>query len=141
MAKTASFGAELAWDSSGGSSYTAIAQVRSIKPPMVENDEIEVTTHDSTGGYREFIAAPLKDGGEVEIELVWDPDAATHDATTGLLSGAVSADIATFRLTFPDGTIWYFPGFVKTFEPGALDTDNEMTATVTIRVSGAPTLA
>lgn len=140
MTKRAAFGSVLAWDAAGGTNYTDIAQVRTIKPPMVENEEIDVTTHDSTGGYREFIAAPLKDGGEVTLELVWDPAGATHDATTGLLSGAVSAAAASFELTFPNGTVWTFPGFVKAFEPGDLETDGEMTADVTIRVSGAPTL-
>ena len=144
MAKAASFGAVLAVDYAGGTSYTAVGQVRSVKPPMIENDEIDVTTHDSSGGFREFIAAPLKDGGEVELELVWDPALASHkNASGGLLYAAnqVPPTVATWTLILPDSgsTVWAFSGFVKKFEPGELAIDNEMTATVTIRVSGAPT--
>lgn len=144
MAKAASFGAVLAVDYSGGTTYVDVAQVRKIKPPMVENDEIDVTTHDSSGGFREFVAAPLKDGGEVELELVWDPALASHkNASGGLLYAAnqVPPTVAAWELTLPDAasTTWTFDGFVKSFEPGELNIDNEMTATVIIRVSGAPT--
>ncbi len=146
MAKESSFGATLSADYAAGSTYVAVAQIRSIKPPKVENEEIDVTTHDSSGGFRNFIGVPIKDAGEVELEIVWDPALATHkNAAGGLLYAAMQnpPTVAAWKIVLPDaaGTIWTFPGFVKTFEPGDLTVDNEMTAKVVIRVSGAPTLA
>ena len=46
---------------------TTISEVTSISAPNLTADTIDVTTHGSTGRYREFIQG-LRDGGEITIE-------------------------------------------------------------------------
>lgn len=142
MTKFSAFGTEIAWDPAGGSSFTAIAQVASIDGPSITREEIDVTTHDSLEMWREFIKS-LKDGGEVSFDLVFDPDLGTHNTTTGLLSDySQDQTIATWRLTFPDttNTTWTFPGFITEFGVTAA-IDDALKASITIKVSGKPTLA
>ena len=48
--------------------YDVIAEVNHITGPSMTRDFIDVTSLDSTGGYREFIAA-FRDGGTVELTM------------------------------------------------------------------------
>lgn len=142
MAKMSAYGIELAWDPAGGSAFTDIAQVKMITPPGISRESIDVTTHDSANAWMEFIKG-MKDGGEVSFDIEYDPDLGSHDATTGLLSDfAEDSDIAAWRLRFPDTnqTTWTFPGFLTAFNPTG-DPKADLTASITIKVSGQPTLA
>lgn len=142
MAKYSAFGTQLAWDPAGGSSYSTIGQIHNIGGPNLARDNIDVTTHDSTDMWREFIKS-LKDGGEVTFDITYDPALGTHDASTGLLSDFGDDDtIPNWQITFPDtgATTWTFPGFVTGFSP-AEPIDDKLAASVTVKVSGAPTLA
>ena len=44
-----------------------IGNLTNISGPGITADTIDVTSHDSTGGYRQFIAG-LIDGGEISLE-------------------------------------------------------------------------
>ena len=46
----------------------AIAEINNIDGPNLARDTIDVTSLDSTGGYREFIGG-FRDGGEVTLEM------------------------------------------------------------------------
>ena len=120
-----------------------IAEVTNIGGPKLARDTLEVTHHKSTGMWREFIKG-LKDGGEVSLDLNFLPFHATHNAsTTGLLADfSDDTTIAAWVLTFPDsgGTTWSFNGIVTGFEPSQ-PFDDKLTASVTIKVTGQPTLA
>jgi hypothetical protein len=141
MTKIHAFGTILAWDPAGGSSYTNIGQVTSISGPGLARETVDVTTHDNTSMWRSFIKS-LKDGGEISFDILYDPDLGTHNYATGLLSdfGADSV-IANFRLTFTDTgpTQWLFPGIVTGFETTE-PIDDALKASITVKVSGAPTL-
>lgn len=142
MTKIAGYGTALAWDPAGGSSYTSIGQVQDISGPGLARDSIDVTTHDSPNAWRQFIKG-LKDGGELTFDIVYDPALATHAASAGLLSDFTSQTvIPNWRITFPNtgATVWTFPGFLTGFEEGA-PVDDYLSASVTVKVSGAPTLA
>jgi predicted secreted protein len=142
MAKMSAFKTKIAWDSAGGSSFTEIAQVRAITPPSISRSEIDVTTHDSPNGWMEYIKG-LKDGGEISFEIIFDPSLGTHDAITGLLSDFNDdTSIANWRIIFPDtaNTTWTTLGFLTGFEADA-PTDDALTASITIKVTGQPTLA
>lgn len=121
-----------------------IAEVTNIGGPGLARDTLEATHHKSPNMWREFIKG-LKDGGEVSLDLNFLPFNSTHNASvsTGLLADfSDDTTISTFVLTFPDSgaTSWTFPGIVTGFEP-ASPFDDKLTASVTIKVSGQPTLA
>ena len=109
----------------------------------VMSRELPDATHlGSPGGYREFIGG-LRDGGEVTLDLNWLPGDATHDANTGLLSIFNSNNTGkNWRITLPTTptTTVSFSGPVSAFEPD-IPVDDKISLSVTIKVSGAVTIA
>lgn len=117
-----------------------IAAVKSISGPGIKLDTEDVTSHDSVDGWEEVVATILR-SGEVSIDLMYDPAAATHKNTSGgLLYDLVHRASTTYSITFPDGTVWSFTAFVTGFEPDAA-ADGSLTASVTLKITGKPTIA
>jgi predicted secreted protein len=119
---------------------TTIAELTDISGPTLEADELDVTSHSSVDGYREFIQG-LKDAGEVSIEGNFLPANNTHDASTGLLSIYDSGEVTGFQIVFPDtdSTTWEFDAIVTGFEPTA-PVEEVLTFTASLKVTGKPTL-
>ncbi|MGA5669017.1 phage tail tube protein [Streptomyces pseudogriseolus] len=135
MAGLDAFGTQLErGDGAGTEVFTPIANVTNITPPGIERETYDVTAHDSPDGWREFIGG-LKDGGEVEIELNYDPR--EHDV---LVSDFEDSDPRNYRIVFP-GTLgqWAFKAIMSGFESEAPH-DDKLSATVTFKVSGKPTI-
>src|SRR5687768_227094 len=61
-----------------GTTYEVIANVTNISGPSRSRETIDVTAHDSPDQYMEFIGG-LKDGGEVSLDINYDPSETTHD--------------------------------------------------------------
>lgn len=115
---------------------TEIAEVTNISAPSVSRDSIEYTSHSSAGGFREFMPG-LKDGGEVSLDINWDPSNATHQSLyTQLNTGTANT---AFSIVFPNAWEFNFNGHVTGFDATA-PIDDRLTASVTIKVSGQPTL-
>lgn len=136
MAQQAAFGTLLEIDNAG---YSTVAYVRDISGPNLSMDTIETTNHSSSSGWRTYVAG-LIDGGEISANIAWDPGAATHGNSTGLLSELTGRTIEGFRVTWPDTSTFTFDGLVTGFEPGAPH-DGLLTADVRIKVTGAVTVA
>lgn len=87
--------------SDGGSPavYTPIAEVYNIKAPSLSRDTIDVTHHESTAGWREFIGG-LPNAGEVTLDVNFLPANATQTAQTTNLSS--SSPFNTYRIVFSD---------------------------------------
>lgn len=127
--------------------YETIAQLKSIDGPSFDTDDLDVTTHDGSQGFHEYIPG-LKEGGELSFDINFVPDLASHSAASGVLSRYMEDGqdkLHNFRLTFPDassasGIYWTFPGYVKGFGITA-PVDDVLGASVTIKVAGRPTLA
>ena len=92
MAGLDGFGASLLRsDMASSPTYTEIANVTSISGPSISRNVYDVTAHDSTNSYMEFIGG-LKDGGEISFDLNWDPENATHEALFSDLDDVVPRD-------------------------------------------------
>lgn len=120
--------------------FTSIAEIVELTPPQMSRDEIDVTSHSSSDGYREFIAG-LRDGGEVSFRANWLPTNATHDGTTGLLETFNDNVTHNWKIILPNtlATI-SFSGFLTAFEPDTpLEEQGQLSGT--IKVSGKPTVA
>lgn len=128
-------------DGAGPEVFTTIAEVSSIKGPSLSRATVDVTSHDSVGGFREYIGG-LGDGGELTFDMNYIPTGATHNASTGVLSKLKNNTRTNFKLVFTDAgpTEWAFSGFVTKFDTSE-PIDNRIMASVTIKVSGRPTLA
>lgn len=127
----------------GGSpeSFTTIAEVTTIGGPSLGLDTIDATNHDSTAGWEEVIGGILR-SGEVTFDINYIPTDATHDASTGLIADMVARTKRNFELVFPDtgSTTWSFTGLVSKFAPSA-PVDGKLSASVSLKLSGQPTLA
>lgn len=145
MTKYSSFGAALAIGSgliATTPTYVTIAQVSNVAGPSMALDTVDVTTHDSAGGFREFVAG-LADAGEVTFDLVYDPDSATHANSSGGVVYRLHQRTATaFKLTLTDttATVITFDAFVTAFEPSE-PVDGAMTASLTLKITGQLTWA
>lgn len=120
---------------------TVLAQVSNISGPGLSLDTEDVTTHDSTGAWEEVVGTILR-SGEVTIDIVYDPAHATHkNAGNGLLADLVGRASATYSIKFPDAatTTWSFSAFCTGFEP-SMPVDGALTASVTFKLTGSPTL-
>ena len=119
---------------------TQLAEVVSATFPSDEADEVDVTHLLSPGRRKEFKAG-LIDGGEMTVTLNYDPGSATDL----LLTAAKEAgDTRSVRVVVPsetgDGSAdWNFTtsGFVKKYAPDTMAAGDKITATATIRISGA----
>lgn len=120
----------------------AIAEITEIAAPTLSRDAIEKTHHSSPDAWREFVKG-LKDGGEVSFTISYDPAAASHNPTTGLLADfANDTTIDTYAFVFPNTppTTWTFAAFITSFEPQP-ELEGLLRASVTLKVAGKPTLA
>lgn len=121
--------------------YTTIAQVQDISGPGLSLNTDDVTAHDSPGGWMEFVGT-VKDGGEVSFDLVYDPAEGTHEnASGGLLYELDQKTAKAYKIVFPDtaNTAWTFNAFVTAYEPSS-PVDGKLAASVTLKITGQPTL-
>jgi len=115
-----------------------VVQVSNIDGPEISLDTEDVTTHDSTDAYEEFVATIIRTGN-VSLDLVWDPNAATHAAAAGgLLNDLTARTLVEYSVVFPTtpAATATFDALVTQFKPGA-NTTGALVASVTLKVSGA----
>ena len=118
-----------------GSAWVNLAEVKSINGPTMSREMIDVTSLDSTGGYREFIAS-YRDGGTVDLTMIFRRD--TYD----LMHGDFEDDtVHNYEIVLPDGdhTSLEFEGYVNEV-PLSIVADDAVTADVSIKVTSAPTV-
>ena len=111
-----------------------IAHLTTIGEIGIESDEIETTTLDSEGGYREFIAS-LKDAGEMSLEGMIK----NNDAMEAMLALADGQSVESWYIEFLSGDKWEFDGFLKAYKEGESTIDGVRTFSGAIRISGKPT--
>lgn len=79
---------------------TAIVHVEEMEFPEFEKIVADVTAHDSTGGYAEYIATGKRQLNSFKVTLGWDSAAATHAA---IKSAFASDSASTIVASDPDG--------------------------------------
>jgi len=115
----------------------AIAELTSIGGPTISADTLDVTSHDSPDGYREFLQG-LRDAGEISIEGNFIPGNAGQKALkTDMDDG--SSD--SYTVTFPTamGTTWEFSAIITAFETSA-PFDDKASFTATLKITGKASL-
>lgn len=115
-----------------GSAWQNIAEVNSITGPGMTRETIDVTSLDSTGGYREFIAS-FRDAGTVQLNMNFSR--VTYDL---MKDDFESDDLQLYEIVLPDSenTSFEFNGFV-TECPINIPTDDKISSDVVIKISGA----
>lgn len=118
-----------------GSAWANIAEINSITGPSMSRDTIDVTSLDSTGGYREFITG-FRNAGTVALKMNFTRD--TYD----LMKADFESDtLQNYEIVLSDteNTTLEFEGLVTEL-PLTIPADDKMTADVTIQISGQVTV-
>ena len=119
-------------------SKKTVAELTEIGGMELSADTIEVTTLDSSDGYREFIQG-LKDAGEVSLSGYFNPTVGKGQKEVYELFE--SGELTSFEIEFPPslGAKWAFKGVVTAISTSAPMEDN-IPFEASIKVSGKPTL-
>ena len=115
--------------------FTAVAEVNSISLPNMSRGTYDVTSLNSTGGYKEFIAG-FRDSGEVKIELNF-----TMSEYNKLTVDFETSTKIDYQIVLPDTSATML-GFsaLCTSVGGAVPADGKVTASATFKISGEVTL-
>jgi predicted secreted protein len=113
-----------------------IAEINSIEGPNEDRDTIEVTSLDTEGGYDEFITG-FMEGGTLVLNMNFNRsgyEVMKQDFEIDL--------VRDYRIVLPDDedTTLEFEGLVTEI-PITMEAENQLTADVTIQVSGEVTIA
>ena len=122
-------------DGSSSEQFTAIAEVNDISGPELNREFYDVTSLDSTGGWREFIAG-FRDAGNVVLNMNF-----TLASFSDLWEDYNDSDSHNYQIVLPntEATVLEFAGYVINL-PWTIPTDDKITVAVTIKVDGQPTL-
>lgn len=120
------------WD---GSNWVDIAEINSITGPGMSRGTIDVTSLDSTNGYREFIGS-FRDGGTVALSMNFSRS--TYET---MKTDFESDTLQNYEIYLSDAehTSFEFEGLVSELSL-AIPTDDKISADVTIKVSGQMTI-
>jgi len=117
--------------SDGAGGWIELAEVIDLTPPNQQTEEVEKSHLRSPGKTREYLSG-WNDPGEAGVTINFIPGSATATLILGLKASGVAR---AHRITWPNGEIWTFSGFIKGFEASS-PMDDRLTAVVTIRVTG-----
>jgi predicted secreted protein len=123
--------------------YTAIASVKTWNGVEIASIMSEVTAHDSPGGYREHIPSGLFEVTDIELGLAFDIGEGTHaNASGGLVHAMLNKTLLAYQIVLPDtgSTTWTFDAYVQKVKMESPKEEHIM-ATVTLKITGQPTLA
>jgi hypothetical protein len=130
-------GSSIKYGSTAATSSTAIANILSISGPNQTRAAVDITAMDSASGAMEFIAG-LADPGETSFDLLFEGTSGGQYTTLNALYQGGSTN--HFHISFADGANWYCKG-VLTSLGHTIPLDDKMTASITIKHSGAPTVS
>src|SRR5262245_3616751 len=126
-----------------GNPFVTVAEVKNISGPSTEVSTIDVTTHSSaaSGNYREFIPS-LIDPGTIDVDMNWVPGNTTH---SNLWTDLQNRTLRDWQIITPtmggaaSGSTISFAAYVVGL-PKEFPTDDVMSATLNLRITGAVTI-
>lgn len=114
---------------------TAIGHLTELGEIAQDSEEIDITTLDSTGAYREYLPG-FKDAGQMTVSGYYAPGDDTQKILNTLYK---SGDTAKWAIKFNDGSRLEFSAFVKGVTFGPTGVDNVPGFGATLRVTGVVT--
>jgi predicted secreted protein len=115
-----------------GEALLPIAELTNIGGPKLAAEFLDVTSHDSVGGYREFIQT-LRSGGDLPIEGNFIP---SDEGQFALLTAFNDGSKDNYTIELPDEKgEWAFEAYVASFEMGA-PFEGKLTFTASLKITG-----
>jgi len=98
----------------------------------IENSEIDVTTLDSAGNFKEYIPG-FKESGELPISGILK-----NDTFLETLNALVNAQTVEYwKITTADGAAYWFAAYVKSAKEGEATPESVRTWNSVLRITGA----
>lgn len=85
-----------------GAGYITLAYLTEIGEFKPERDDVEVTNHQSTLGFKEFRPG-LIDPGSLDFTGVWDAEATQTPFFDDIVAGVTTSNVYTYRIVLPRG--------------------------------------
>jgi hypothetical protein len=131
----------LRFASATSAAYTTVADVIDISGPNPQrDDQIDVTSIQSTAAYRTYLPGPFIDPGEMTFNIFYNPTVASHStAATGLAGLFVAGSTVVWRVQIAgasSGQNIQFNGYISSFEP-SMTVGEAVQASLTVRLTGA----
>lgn len=118
------------------SAATLISEMGSYGSPERTADTIEMTSHDSTDRFREFLQG-LRDGGEATLSGNAVPTDAGQAAILAHFNSAT--DVQRLEIAFPDGAATNFDALCTAVQPVTdADVESKLEFSATLKVTGEP---
>jgi predicted secreted protein len=128
-------GAEFRRYNTGTSKWERIAELTSFDGPNKKRDTVDVTSLDSTDGYKEFIGG-LRDAGEVKLPMHFTRDG--YDLANDDFESDTKQNYE-ISLPDPDNTTFSFLGLITALELKVAG-DKAISADFTVKISGPVTI-
>lgn len=112
-----------------------LGAIKSLSWDGITREVIDVTTFATTGG-KAFELSELYDAGEIEAEILFDPD----DVPKVMVSGAQASESATVTWSDSGGTTWAVGVLASAFSVSAGDAVDRVLASCTLKCTGAITV-
>lgn len=133
MSGVRSIGTKLTLQAEGSEDDLVLKHLESIGEQTSSTEEIDVTTLDSPGGNREFVAGS-SDNGSVSVVAN-----NLYDGQAEILQSLKTAgDVRTWVTEFNSGATLTYNAFIQEFTFGEATTDGKDTVSFSLRVSGTP---
>jgi hypothetical protein len=117
--------------------YGTIGELHDITPPALTRKTIDTTSHNDPD---ESFVVGIRRKGELKFQIGFVPSLAAHDHLVGVTKSWLDGAKDSWRILYPDGSIWTFDGYVVGIAPSA-KLDGDLTAEITIRPTGAQVFA
>lgn len=117
----------------GVGAFVTIGELRDITPPSLTRNPIETTSHNEV---EESFVVGIRRKSEMSFQIGYVPGLASHEI---LEAAWASGSRDVWRITYPNGAVWLFSGFVNGLSPSA-PVDDGLVADVTIRPTGLMTI-
>jgi hypothetical protein len=133
-------GTKLAYSTDGGSTYVDVGFLTKVKPPGGKVPEVPTTYLGSVA--KTFRPGKIPEAGEVTFSIYWDPSDTDQRGMLAYLSSPATIDWkVTFNDSFSTHAKATFKGFITQWEPGDDEDETNVTADVTVRITGLVTFA
>lgn len=115
--------------------FTTVPEVTKLSGPSVNFDLLDVSSHDTSGFFREFIPG-FADGESIKASVNWRPSNTVHK---NLRIDGYARTLRNMKIVFPDSTdnTVTMATYLKNFPPNA-DVGVQMTAQLEAKITGAP---
>jgi predicted secreted protein len=122
-------------DGASPENFATVPEVHRLSGPDVRVDLIDVSSHDSSGGFREYLPG-FKDGDNVQAEVHWVPSNTVHK---GIRTDAYAAALRNYHIIFPDATdnTVTFACYVQGFPPQS-NAGDALRNTLNLKITGEP---